>query len=476
MKKTKTILIVLSSILIIFIISLTGLLIFLSNHSPKTNDVLPSQEAGSDRNPENTFTDVKRPVIYKGYEFLIPLDYSCMITEDLGPIIYRSGVFQLRLRVEDKNYESYTKDPARAMQKVKDAGGQITQEVSETQINGHTIAWFRTDLLGDDMVVLWSAADETRMFVGQLAILSQDMEEEDFLTVFAQIIETAKESDMPNSTEEDLLAWEPEINLGKRRPQGTIETDALCLTFPVPEDYYAQSDEIYISARQDYYADSYMTNDYVSVSCRVTKNDYESAEEEIVNDWNYEDAKIKTLEIAGYTYYYAESQKNNDGKQFQYVLAICELPESGWFYAVEAVAIDNERAIGISDIEGFLSIEVLPVESSPMTSSQPLKEEHPVMSEESISHIADALTDETVENRQKYALQIAEHLYLSSLPVSDIVKAEIVEQDDRFGESQIQVTDSQDRTYVVVVTDKYYLVGIKADSKDGEWVFIVTRD
>lgn len=361
MKTHKKSLFILISILILIIVILVGLLLFMPRLSIRTSDVPLPQDPAPDSTLESNSTEVRRPVIYKGYEFLIPLDYGCMIKEDMGPIIYMSGVFQLRLRVEDRNYDTYTQDPARAMQKVKDAGGEITKEVSETQINGRNIAWFRTNLSGDDMVVMWSAADEDRMFAGQMALFSPDMTEADFLAIFAQIVETAEASDMPNSTEEDLLAWEPEFNVGERRTQGTIETDTLRLTFQVPEEYYAQSDEIYVSAKQDYYADTYMTNDFVSVSCRITKDDYESASEEFLNDWNYQDAEVSTLESAGYTYYYAKAEADSDGKQFQYVLAICELPESGWFYTVEATAIDCERDIDISDIEGFLAIDVLSV-------------------------------------------------------------------------------------------------------------------
>lgn len=373
MKEKKTGMIVLISILVMVIVLLTGIVIFLlvGNHK-KDREIVKKVHDETQEQQEVTRTDINvtagvqqeasenqtRPVVLKGYEFQIPVEYGCMIAEDVGPVIYMSDIFQLRLRVDDFSYEEYTKDPEHAMQNARDAGGEITKEVAEAEINGRKIAWFRTTLLGDDMVVMWSEADKNRMFSGQMVIFSQDIGEEDFLNVFAQIIGSAEKTDKPDSTEEDLLAWEPQINVGERRSQGSITTDDFTVTFPVPEGFYAQTDVVYVSEEKDYYSDDYMTNDYVSVSCRVTKDFFEDARSVISDDWNYDNAKIKTVEVSGRTYYYAISEKDIDGKQVQYVTAACGLSESGWIYSVEATVTDYERSLTLDDIKGFLSITV----------------------------------------------------------------------------------------------------------------------
>lgn len=373
MKEKKTGMIVLISILVMVIVLLTGIVILLlvGNHK-KDREIVKKVHDETQEQQEVTRTDINvtagvqqeasenqtRPVVLKGYEFKIPLEYGCMIAEGVGPVIYMSDIFQLRLRVDDFSYEEYTKDPEHAMQNARDAGGEITKEVAEAEINGRKIAWFRTTLLGDDMVVMWSEADKNRMFSGQMVIFSQDIGEEDFLNVFAQIIGSAEKTDKPDSTEEDLLAWEPQINVGERRSQGSITTDDFTVTFPVPEGFYAQTDEVYVSEEKDYYSDDYMTNDYVSVSCRVTKDFFEDARSVISDDWNYDNAKIKTVEAGGRTYYYAISEKDIDGKQVQYVTAACGLSESGWIYSVEATVTDYERSLTLDDIKGFLSITV----------------------------------------------------------------------------------------------------------------------
>lgn len=373
MKEKKTGMIVLISILVMVIVLLTGIVIFLlvGNHK-KDREIVKKVHDETQEQQDVPRTDINvtagvqqeasgnqtRPVVLKGYEFQIPVEYGCMIAEGVGPVIYMSDIFQLRLRVDDLSYEEYTKDPEHAMQNARDAGGEITKEVAEVEINGRKIAWFRTTLLDDDMVVMWSEADKNRMFSGQMVIFSQDIGEEDFLHVFAQIIGSAEKTDKPDSTEEDLLAWEPQINVGERRSQGSITTDDFTVTFPVPEGFYAQTDEVYVSEEKDYYSDDYMTNDYVSVSCRVTKDFFEDARSVISDDWNYDNAKIKTMEAGGRTYYYAISEKDIDGKQVQYVTAACGLSESGWIYSVEATVTDYERSLTLDDIKGFLSITV----------------------------------------------------------------------------------------------------------------------
>lgn len=280
MKEKKTGMIVLISVLVTVIVLLTGIVIFLlvGNHK-KDREVVKKAHDETQEQQEVQHTDINvtagvqqeasgnqtRPVVLKGYKFQVPVEYGCMIAEDVGPVIYMSDIFQLRLRVDDFSYEEYTKDPEHAMQNARDAGGEITKEVAEVEINGRKIAWFRTILLGDDMVVMWSEADKTRMFSGQMVIFSQDIGEEDFLNVFAQIIGSAEKTDKPDSTEEDLVAWEPQINVGEKRSQG---------------------------------------------------------------------------------------------RQVQYVTAVCGLPESGWIYSVEATATDYERSLTLDDIKGFLSITV----------------------------------------------------------------------------------------------------------------------
>lgn len=358
MKEKKTGMIVLISVLVTVIVLLSGIVIFLLVGNYKKDRGVVKKTQDETQGLQEASGNQTRPVVFKGYEFQVPVEYGCMIAEDVGPVIYMSDIFQLRLRVDDINYEEYTKDPEHAMQNARDAGGKITKEVTETEVNRRKIAWFRTTLLGDDMVVMWSEADKNRMFAGQMVIFSQDIGEEDFLNVFAQIIQSAEKTDKPDSTEEDLAAWEPQINVGEKRSKGSIKTDDFTVTFPVPEGYYAQTDEVYVSDEGDYYADDYMTNDYISASCRVTKDFYEDARSEISDDWNYENAEIKTMEAGGRTYYYSISEKDIDGKKVQYVMAACELSESGWIYSVEATATDYERSLTLDDIKGFLSITV----------------------------------------------------------------------------------------------------------------------
>ena len=101
------------------------------------------------------------------------------------------------------------------------------------------------------------------------------------------------------------------------------------------------------------------------------------------------------------------------------------------------------------------------------------KEEHPVLSEGSIACIAEGL--DSVDN-DKYARYIAEYLYLAEIPIDAIINAKEVANNDGKNRIYIEVEDSQNRIYVVVVSEKYSLIGIKENTIDGEWIFTVTQD
>ncbi len=101
------------------------------------------------------------------------------------------------------------------------------------------------------------------------------------------------------------------------------------------------------------------------------------------------------------------------------------------------------------------------------------QEEHPVLSEESLVNIESALDS---DDNKKYATYIAKYLHLSGIAVGTIVNANVLEKQDAENRIFVELKDSEDRVYVVVLTQKYGLVGIKENSADGKWVFTVTYD
>lgn len=101
------------------------------------------------------------------------------------------------------------------------------------------------------------------------------------------------------------------------------------------------------------------------------------------------------------------------------------------------------------------------------------QEEHPVLSEESLTCIEEALNS---DDNKKYADYIAKYLFLSEIAVDTIINANVIESEDEENKIFVEVEDSQKRIYVVVITEEYDLIGIKENSIDGQWVFTVTQD
>lgn len=108
-----------------------------------------------------------------------------------------------------------------------------------------------------------------------------------------------------------------------------------------------------------------------------------------------------------------------------------------------------------------------------VTQEKQSQEEHPVLSDESLICLEGALSS---NDNKKYAGYIAKYLYLSEIAVDTIIRANVVEKPDDKDRIFIEVEDSQNRIYVVVVSEKYDLIGIKENAIDGQWIFIVTQD
>lgn len=98
--------------------------------------------------------------------------------------------------------------------------------------------------------------------------------------------------------------------------------------------------------------------------------------------------------------------------------------------------------------------------------------EEDVLSEDSLSCIAQALD---TEDNEKYAYQIADVLVKLEQPAGDIVEAELFKTDEDTDDSLLQVTDSQDRVYVIYLDRHYFVYAIKKDSKDGDFVYMVEK-
>lgn len=96
----------------------------------------------------------------------------------------------------------------------------------------------------------------------------------------------------------------------------------------------------------------------------------------------------------------------------------------------------------------------------------------PLSNKNNISCIAEALN---TDDNEKYACSIIDFLSLSGLPISTIVQAQMVGENEYSCRYLLEITDADNRCYVIGLEENYSGVGIKKDSKEGDWVFTVTK-
>lgn len=105
---------------------------------------------------------------------------------------------------------------------------------------------------------------------------------------------------------------------------------------------------------------------------------------------------------------------------------------------------------------------------------QTIKEEQKTLlsNKDNISCIAQALNS---DDNEKYAYSIIDFLSLSGLPISTIVQAQMVGENEYSCRYLLEIKDADNRCYVIGLEDNYSVVGIKQDSKEGDWIFTVTK-
>lgn len=101
------------------------------------------------------------------------------------------------------------------------------------------------------------------------------------------------------------------------------------------------------------------------------------------------------------------------------------------------------------------------------------KEQSELLSnKDNISCIAEALD---TDDNEKYACSVIDFLSLSGLPISTIVQAQMVGENEYSCRYLLEITDADNHCYVIGLEENYSGVGIKKDSKEGDWIFTVTK-
>lgn len=306
-------------------------------------------------------------MVIDGFKFYVPADYNCFYAEGVGPVVYLDDVFQMKTVVREYSYEESMKDPEALMSKAIEAGGEILQDIKETELDGKKYAYFLVDLSGDKCFVGYTqAADTDKSLGGQIVIESDSLTDEDLLHIFADITSTAQATDEPDSTLDDIMEQSVKANqsasMGEKKEESTLSVAGDTITFLVPEGFYSQGVNDWENSQAESFAsEGYAI--YVDCSLNVTDAFVESAMNYIENerDWMLdsikEQVKIQTMDIEGNTCYYIVAHYDFEGSDHQQIYAACDVGEGNAYYSVQASAIDEDVELSMETIKEFFSFK-----------------------------------------------------------------------------------------------------------------------
>lgn len=299
------------------------------------------------------------PVVFQGYQFIIPNDYGVMFTPDMGPLPYMNDLFQIRLVIraeDDDTFNGFYDNPAYLTEKAVAQGGIIVDECRPVTFKNRDYFVFRVDLGGDDCVVFRTRIDHENSFAGNMVILSDTITEEDYMNVISGLAESIEKSDKPDTTEDEFIGSKFNIGVGTIKEQSTITTKNFKVTYKVPSLFKATDDTFTTESEGEtiMYCDTYMTDLFDMADVYVTYYE-DGAKSYVADNGRYEGCKLQTLEQNGHTFYYAEKETEEDGVYLQKMLFATDMPGEGWIYYLD---IYTNTRFELDDIRDFLYVTV----------------------------------------------------------------------------------------------------------------------
>lgn len=268
-------------------------------------------------------------IVIDGYAFLVPSDYACMYAEDVGPVVYMSDVFQLRITVKGRPYDELLEDTDSLTRTAVDAGATLLQEVKQIEINGNLYTYFKIRLAGEDEIVCYADVPDHKTHLGgQIVVQSDSVSDEDLIQMFASIAETAQVTDKPNSTAEDISARVSVVS-GEVKENSSLTFNGTTVNYKVAAGYYSTS-----SFEDEYSATECFDGADSDVLVCLYEAEGEDAQHYAnvaVNANEENGAEMQTEMVDGKTvYYFTYSYVYNDVK-YNYIEAFCDVNDDVYY-------------------------------------------------------------------------------------------------------------------------------------------------
>lgn len=305
----------------------------------KAESILDGMEETVDEGDDSRtdFNNAEIRIVVDGVKVTIPKDFFSTVLPDVGPVVSLDEVFQMKLAVKEINYSDAMKHPDERMQGACEAGGKITKELEETEINGKKYGYFCYTLDGDSCMVIYTEAPvQNKCFCSQAVLENEMVKAEDILNSFALVAENAVETDEANTTYDDIMEQQRIANLGEKRNESTIKLGGMEITHKVADGFYydtdLETDEVSEDEEWGITFEDYRSEDKVQVECELHGTMSDAKQEiEDINEYSNGSNGVKTTEINGYTVYYVMERYEHDAMDVQKVTGACTLKNGGMF-------------------------------------------------------------------------------------------------------------------------------------------------
>lgn len=311
-------------------------------------------------------------VVTGGYRFLLPENLSATVNDE-GLILTDEDMnYQMLMTVREYNFEERKADKESLAENVRAAGYEITRDVEIASAGGREYAYFNyVDADGSNMLLAYSYADEEHTFAN-LVLRYGDLSDEEILAEVSEVLETAEQTDLPDTTLEDIAG----ANAGKN---GTIPEDVsdyasavesvslklgeTSVTLAVPETFYIMD---FSKEEESSYGKSFVSTDgKVEVFLTGAEECYDdSVEAWVKNDISIPDSgdniaksEVQSEQVGEVVVSYQmgsyEMVSSYSGKSFTCLVleAVGELPEGGYI-EVQAESTEEE-GLNFDMVRGF---------------------------------------------------------------------------------------------------------------------------
>lgn len=327
-----------------------------SGSENENGSILDGAVVFEDKEEGRDSADGSISVVLDGFGVQVPLEYGCFIDDERGPIVYRDDLFTLMLGIRDTSYEEKIKDPESFMQGALSVGGEITKELEEIEIDEKPYAYYTYTLNGDDFVVSYTAAGDSDKRLCTQVVKTSDISDMEVMERFAEIAVTAKETDKPNTEQEDLVSVQRVMESGTVKTESTLEYGGTTITFGIEPEYYSIHTEADETGTVEYFEKA--SGEWMSCFLIPGEGilDARSYIEERAS--NQEEAEVEsgTVEKNGHTFYYSVRRYTYEDSEYQQVEAACDVGD-GLIYSAGFVAIDSSETYSLDDIMDFITIE-----------------------------------------------------------------------------------------------------------------------